>query len=108
MDILRENVRVPEKVFGDLNAQITAQTMCRNRLIEFLEDTGLDDLVDLACMDRAGVSCCPSDAVGEVRVISDFISAYPGGRGAVREIIEELLRSRGVWEKIVSEYKKTI
>jgi len=48
MDIIRENVRVPEKVFGDLNAQITAQTMCRNRLIEFLEETGLDDLVDLA------------------------------------------------------------
>jgi YrbI family 3-deoxy-D-manno-octulosonate 8-phosphate phosphatase len=67
-----------------------------------------DDLVDLACMERAGVSCCPSDAVGEVRVISDFISAYPGGRGAVREIIEEFLRSRGVWEKIVSEFKKTI
>jgi N-methylhydantoinase B len=48
MHIIRENVRVPEMVFGDINAQITAQTMCRNRLVEFLEDTGLDDLVDLA------------------------------------------------------------
>lgn len=48
MDIIRENVRVPEKVFGDLNAQITAQSMCRNRLVEFLEETGLDDLTDLA------------------------------------------------------------
>jgi N-methylhydantoinase B len=48
MDIIRANVRVPEMVFGDLNAQITAQTMCRNRLVEFLDETGLDDLTDLA------------------------------------------------------------
>jgi N-methylhydantoinase B len=48
MEIIRANVRVPEMVFGDLNAQITAQTMCRNRLVEFLDETGLDDLVDLA------------------------------------------------------------
>ena len=47
MEIIRENVRVPEMVFGDINAQITAQTMCRNRLVEFLTDTGIDDLVDL-------------------------------------------------------------
>lgn len=48
MEIIRANVRVPEMVFGDLNAQLTAQTMCRNRLVEFLDETGLDDLVDLA------------------------------------------------------------
>ncbi len=48
MEMIRANVRVPEMVFGDLNAQITAQTMCRNRLVEFLDETGLDDLVDLA------------------------------------------------------------
>jgi len=48
MEMIGANVRVPEMVFGDLNAQITAQTMCRNRLVEFLDETGLDDLIDLA------------------------------------------------------------
>jgi N-methylhydantoinase B len=48
LDMIRANVRVPEMVFGDINAQITAQTMCRNRLIEFLDETGLDNLLDLA------------------------------------------------------------
>jgi 3-deoxy-D-manno-octulosonate 8-phosphate phosphatase (KDO 8-P phosphatase) len=67
-----------------------------------------DDLIDLGCMSRVGVSCCPADAVGEVKAQADFVSAYPGGRGAVREIIEEILRSQGIWEQIVADFKKAI
>jgi 3-deoxy-D-manno-octulosonate 8-phosphate phosphatase (KDO 8-P phosphatase) len=66
-----------------------------------------DDLVDLACMLRAGICCCPSDAVKEVIETADFVSSYKGGRGAVREIMEEILCARGVWEKIVSDFKKS-
>ncbi len=46
--ILRGNVRVPDMVMGDLEAQIMSQTMCKNRVIEFLEEAGLDDLSDLS------------------------------------------------------------
>ena len=48
IDMIRANVRVPEMVIGDLNAQIMAQTMCRNRLVEFMEEYGLEYLTDLS------------------------------------------------------------
>lgn len=47
-----------------------------------------DDIIDLECMKRVGVVGCPADAVKEVRNVSDFISQYAGGNGAVREFIE--------------------
>lgn len=45
---IKANVRVPEMVLGDLEAQIIAQTICKRRLIEFMEETGLIDLTDLS------------------------------------------------------------
>jgi N-methylhydantoinase B len=48
LKMIRNNVRLPEMVVGDLNAQITAQTLCRNRLMEFMEEYGLEDLTDLS------------------------------------------------------------
>ncbi len=63
-----------------------------------------DDLVDLACISFAGVSCCPSDAVSEVKERVDYIATLPGGRGAVREIIKEILKIKGYWDKIVNSY----
>lgn len=53
-----------------------------------------DDLNDIECMrlikDSGGIVGCPSDAVKEVRKISDFVAAAVGGNGAVREFIEFL------------------
>jgi len=53
--MIRANVRVPEMVVGDLNAQMMAQTMCQNRLLEFMEESGLEDLTELSevIQDRA-------------------------------------------------------
>jgi N-methylhydantoinase B len=48
LNIIQANVRVPEMVVGDLNAQMTAQTLCRNRLLEFMEEYGLEDLTELS------------------------------------------------------------
>lgn len=65
-----------------------------------------DDLIDIASMERAGVSCCPQDAVDEIKEQADFVSSYPGGRGAVREIIEKVLKSRGIWKNVVDRFRK--
>ncbi|MBN2406431.1 MAG: HAD hydrolase family protein [Elusimicrobia bacterium] len=67
-----------------------------------------DDLLDLGCMKEAGVSCCPADAAADILEESDYVSTYGGGKGAVRQIVEEVLRARGIWEKIVSDFKKAI
>jgi len=50
-----------------------------------------DDLGDVPCLARAGVSFCPSDALAEALAAADFVCAKPGGGGAVREVCELLL-----------------
>jgi 3-deoxy-D-manno-octulosonate 8-phosphate phosphatase (KDO 8-P phosphatase) len=53
-----------------------------------------DDLPDLPLLKTVGFSCCPSDAVNQVRDICDFVSEKQSGHGAVREMIDELLKAR--------------
>lgn len=57
-----------------------------------------DDMNDYSCMQQikaeGGIVGCPCDAVGEVKKVADFISEYPGGNGAVRDMIEWLISSK--------------
>ena len=62
-----------------------------------------DDLNDLAPMAMVGLSACPSDAVPEVRARAHFVAQSPGGRGAVRELVELCLRASGRWEQALSQ-----
>ncbi len=62
-----------------------------------------DDLNDLAPMKLTGYIACPSDSCREIKDIADYISSNKGGHGAVRDIIEHILRERGIWNKVVSE-----
>ena len=64
-----------------------------------------DDIVDLAVLKRVGLSAAPSDAVPEVRSSVDFVSTRCGGDGAVREVVELILRTQGHWTSIVSGYQ---
>jgi 3-deoxy-D-manno-octulosonate 8-phosphate phosphatase (KDO 8-P phosphatase) len=61
-----------------------------------------DDLLDLPVLTRAGLSAAPADAVDEVRARVHWVSAHAGGRGAVREFIELILKARGRWSTTVS------
>jgi len=56
-----------------------------------------DDLPDLEVMQQSGVRCCPADAVEEIKAIAHYISPYNGGKGCVRDIIEQVLRLHGRW-----------
>jgi 3-deoxy-D-manno-octulosonate 8-phosphate phosphatase (KDO 8-P phosphatase) len=56
-----------------------------------------DDLPDLEVMKMAGISCCPSDAVEEIKLVAKYISPSPGGDGCVRDVIEQVLRLHGCW-----------
>jgi 3-deoxy-D-manno-octulosonate 8-phosphate phosphatase (KDO 8-P phosphatase) len=64
-----------------------------------------DDIVDLAVLARAGFSCAPADAVPEVRARVDWVSRFNGGDGAVRELVELILRAQGSWDAVVSSYQ---
>jgi 3-deoxy-D-manno-octulosonate 8-phosphate phosphatase (KDO 8-P phosphatase) len=58
-----------------------------------------DDIPDLECMRLVGVPVCPSDAAMEVVEASRYISEFNGGHGAVRDIVEQVMRAKGVWAK---------
>ena len=64
-----------------------------------------DDLLDLPVLARVGLSAAPADAAPEVRAARCTGSARPrGGRGAVRELIELVLRAQGRWDGVVAEH----
>jgi 3-deoxy-D-manno-octulosonate 8-phosphate phosphatase (KDO 8-P phosphatase) len=58
-----------------------------------------DDVNDLGPLEMVGLPACPADAVPEVRQNAVFVSEHPGGRGAVRELIELCLKANGRWQQ---------
>jgi 3-deoxy-D-manno-octulosonate 8-phosphate phosphatase (KDO 8-P phosphatase) len=60
-----------------------------------------DDLSDIPPMRAAGFSAAPADADPEVQRVATYVCRLPGGRGAVREAIETLLRMEGRWGAIL-------
>lgn len=55
-----------------------------------------DDLPDICILEKVGLSCCPNDAVEEVQKVCKFKSKYNGGRGAVREVCDVILRGHNI------------
>ncbi len=60
-----------------------------------------DDLVDLPIMSRAGLAVAVADAVPEVLAAAHWVTSNPGGRGAVREVCDLLLKAQGKWEEVL-------
>ena len=58
-----------------------------------------DDIPDIPVMAVVGLPCCPQDAVPEVKAVSEYISHINGGQGAVRDIVEQILKIKGHWLK---------
>lgn len=56
-----------------------------------------DDIPDYECLKKSGIGTCPRDAVKELRVIADYVSTFDGGKGAVRDVIEQTMRVQGKW-----------
>ncbi len=73
-----------------------------------IEDTAVaymgDDLLDLPVIARVGLSGAPADAAAEVRDRVDWVSRHDGGRGAVREFIELVLRAQDRWDGVTRDY----
>lgn len=56
-----------------------------------------DDIPDFPVMKLAGLPCCPQDAVPEIKAISKYVSHKYGGKGCVRDVIEQVLKVQGKW-----------
>jgi 3-deoxy-D-manno-octulosonate 8-phosphate phosphatase (KDO 8-P phosphatase) len=75
-------------------------------LHQFIEKEGLkkeqvlymgDDLPDIPALQEVGLSCCPADAVAEVKEAVKYISPLSGGSACVRDVIEKVLKINGHW-----------
>jgi 3-deoxy-D-manno-octulosonate 8-phosphate phosphatase (KDO 8-P phosphatase) len=82
-------------------------------LLEVLSRRGLvwedvayvgDDLADLQVMRRVGLPIAVANAVPEIRAVADCVTSAPGGHGAVREIVDGLLKARGAWPEMLERY----
>jgi 3-deoxy-D-manno-octulosonate 8-phosphate phosphatase (KDO 8-P phosphatase) len=60
-----------------------------------------DDLPDLPILDRVGLAVAVADAVVEVKRAAHYVTTLKGGEGAVREVVELILKSQGKWKKAV-------
>lgn len=63
-----------------------------------------DDLPDYPLVLRAGLGVAVADAVDEVKEVADLVTKKEGGRGAVREVIEYILKTQGRWDTIMEHY----
>jgi len=63
-----------------------------------------DDLADLPVLTAVGLAACPADAVAEVKDAAHLITQAAGGRGAVREVVEFILKSQGSWIELVTRH----
>ncbi|MFB3145382.1 MAG: KdsC family phosphatase [Candidatus Methylomirabilales bacterium] len=74
-----------------------------------LDDAGVaymgDDLPDLPLLQRAGLAISVADAPVEVRSAAHLVTSLPGGKGAVREAVEWLLKSQGVWDRVCADFQ---
>jgi 3-deoxy-D-manno-octulosonate 8-phosphate phosphatase (KDO 8-P phosphatase) len=91
-----------QKVWNKLEAyaKILAETRLAPEEIAYVGD----DLVDLPVLRRVGLAVAVADAVEEVKAAAHLITQRPGGQGAVREVIEFILRAQGVWETLLARY----
>lgn len=75
-------------------------------LLNLVRETGVnlenviyvgDDMPDLSCMQLVGLPICPNDAAEEIKQVSKYISPKNGGQGAVRDVLEKVLKLQGKW-----------
>ena len=64
-----------------------------------------DDVVDVPVLRRVGFSATVADASAELKEVVDYIAHHNGGRGAVREICEIILKAKGRWPEVAAKYE---
>jgi len=64
-----------------------------------------DDLPDICLLNRVGFAVAPANARAEVKKRANYVTKCKGGHGAVREVIELILKTQGKWKKIVEGYQ---
>ena len=67
----------------------------------------VDGVLTDGVIEAVGLAACPADAAGEVLQVAHLVTTAPGGRGAVREVVEEILKIQGAWNGVVARSRGT-
>lgn len=62
-----------------------------------------DDIVDIGVLKRAGVAVAVANAVAEAKAVADYVTVQPGGHGAIREVVELILKAQNKWDALVEK-----
>ena len=88
-----KNLNITELHQGSKNKIATLESIMQKYNITFDEIAYMgDDLPDICILEKVALKGCPNDAVEEVKAIANFISTKNGGRGAVREFCDYILK----------------
>jgi 3-deoxy-D-manno-octulosonate 8-phosphate phosphatase (KDO 8-P phosphatase) len=64
-----------------------------------------DDVIDVPVMRRVVFAAAPADALAEARNVAHYVTSLAGGRGAVREVCDLILKGRGLWDEVSARYE---
>lgn len=93
---------VHQKIWNKLEIyeEIIARRGLRDEEIAFMGD----DIVDVPLFHRVGFAAACADAVGEAKRAAHYVTGRRGGRGAVREVCDMILKARGDWQEVAARY----
>lgn len=93
-----EALKIKDFYLGVENKLMVFQNYLKEKGIEANDVLYMgDDIPDYKTMKKVGIACCPADASPEIKSISHYISDKPGGKGCVRDVIEQTLKIQGKW-----------
>jgi len=99
------DLKVEDCFVGHLTKRPILDLLCKKYGLRPEEVVHLgDDLQDLPLLRAVGLSCCPSDAVDEVKAVAHWTVPVAGGRGMFRAVAERILRAQGHWDAVVASY----
>ncbi|UCE06988.1 MAG: HAD-IIIA family hydrolase [bacterium] len=101
LDIKILNHGQPDKL--EVYEQIKNDLVLKDEQIAYVGD----DLSDLKVLQKVGFSIAVNDACDDVKAEADYITKSSGGKGAVREVIELILKSQGKWQALIQKYYGT-
>ena len=93
---------------GDATSKTAAiETLLQSEKLNWAEVCFVgDDIIDLGPLTRAGLAIAVGDGVAEARAVAHHVTQAAGGRGAVREAVEMILRAQGKWRTFVEKYSE--
>ena len=91
-------LQITDVFLGVGNKLETFHTYLRNNSIDPSEVLFMgDDIPDYQIMREVGMPTCPADAAEEIKKMARYISHVPGGKGCVRDVIEQVMKVQGKW-----------